>query len=633
MNKTPPQKHDPKAALLMPNHEVQPSGGYEPNHAAEFRNLGLFDNSTDPQMDLITSLISKTLGFPTVFFSQPGTNQKWFKLFFNIKSHDIDHETALPGQTNGAEDFLLIPDTQAEAQFASNPLVTNTPHIRSYAERIIRSATGFLLGSLCCIDYRPREFSQREIDCLNMFASLIEAKFQSRVAGEFVDLIHDQTPLQDLDILIDNDMFKLRCAALLKSHPEKRFTCIHISLPEERTVARTFGHEVHKELIAEIVRRVKLGLKDRGYIVGAGAYTGLVVFVTSTSQGGRDAGLAADLVNAIGQRIQTSTVIVSTPVLVGVAPLPEQDPPLEAGFLNAMTATDTVTSLIAGTRAVLFSEGMDRIAERRRQVAHALPLALAHDRLTLSYQPKIRLSDSRVRGAEALLRWNDKDLGHVSPLDAISTARDTGLLPELEHWVLRTACAQIRAWHIKGYDLGAVSVNLTTETLQRDGFVELIASLLQEFELPRHALEFEILESSIIDQMNIMVDRLQRLKDLGVKISLDDFGTGHSSLSYLHQLPIDTLKIDRSFVTDIVTDTQKGVLVRQIIEIGTNLGKTVVAEGVENIGQYLILRSYQCDMIQGYYFSRPLNIEDFNSLLRDRDGIIPPRALTDLLTA
>ena len=198
---------------------------------------------------------------------------------------------------------------------------------------------------------------------------------------------------------------------------------------------------------------------------------------------------------------------------------------------------------------------------------------------------------------------------------------------------MRTACAQIRAWHIKGYDLGAVSVNLTTETLQRDGFVELIASLLQEFELPRHALEFEILESSIIDQMNIMVDRLQRLKDLGVKISLDDFGTGHSSLSYLHQLPIDTLKIDRSFVTDIVTDTQKGVLVRQIIEIGTNLGKTVVAEGVENIGQYLILRSYQCDMIQGYYFSRPLNIEDFNSLLRDRDGLIPPRALTDLLTA
>ena len=633
MNQTPCQEHDPKPALLSPKHEDRSLGAYEVSQAAELRNLGLFESPTDPQLDLITSLVSKTLGFPTVFFSHPGTNQKWFKLFFNLKAYNADHEISASGQVKDAEDFLLIPDTQAETQFASNPLVTNTPHIRSYAERIIRSSAGFLLGSLCCVDYRPRTFGQRELDCLNMFASLIEATVQSRDAGEFVDLIHDQSPAQDLDILIDNDMFKLRCAALLKSHPEKRFTCVHINLPEERTVARTFGHEVHKELIAEIVRRVKLGLSDRGYIVGAGAYTGLVVFVTSTGQGDRDAGLAADLVNAIGQRIQTSTVIVSTPVLVGVAPLPEQDSPLEAGFLNAMTATDTVTSLVAGTRAVWFSEGMDRIAERRRQVAHALPLALAHDRLTLSYQPKIRLADSRVRGAEALLRWNDRDLGNVSPLDVISTARDTGLLPELEHWVLRTACAQIRAWHIKGFELGSVSVNLTTETLQREGFIELIAGLIQEFELPRHSLEFEILESSIIDQMNIMVNRLQRLKDLGVKISLDDFGTGHSSLSYLHQLPIDTLKIDRSFVTDIVTDTQKGVLVRQIIEIGTNLGKTVVAEGVENIGQYLILRSYQCDMIQGYYFSRPLTTEDFTSLLRDRDGIIPPRALTDLLTA
>ncbi|MCR9175625.1 MAG: EAL domain-containing protein [Alphaproteobacteria bacterium] len=633
MNETPPKKYGPTPAALTQSHDPRSSGGLKTNQALDLRSLGLFDSPTDPQIDLITALVSKTLGFPTVFFSRPGANQKWFKLFFNIKVWNRDEETDLPDQVYEKENFLLIPNTLIEARFASNPLVTNAPHIRSYAERVVRSPSGLLLGSLCCIDYRPRDFEQHELDCLNMFASLIEAKFQSRIAGEFVDLIQDQTPHQDLDILIDNDIFKVRCAALLESHPEKRFTCIHISMPEERTVARTFGHEVHKDLISEIVRRVKLGLRDRGYIVGAGAYTGLVAFATSAGPSDRNTGVAADLVNAIGQRIQTSTVIVSTPVLVGLAPLPEQDSPLEAGFLNAMTATETVTSLVAGTRAVFFSEGMDRIAERRRQVAHALPLALAHDTLTLSYQPKIRLSDSRVKGAEALLRWHDRRLGHVSPLDVISTARDTGLLPEVEHWVLRTACAQIRAWHIKGYELGPVSVNLTTETLQREGFVELIASLIQEFELPRHSLEFEILESSIIDQMNIMVDRLRCLKDLGVQISLDDFGTGHSSLSYLHQLPIDTLKIDRSFVTDIVTDTQKGVLVRQIIEIGTNLRKNVVAEGVENIGQYLILRSYQCDMIQGHYFSRPLNTEDFTSLLRDRAGIIPPRDLTDLLTA
>jgi EAL domain-containing protein (putative c-di-GMP-specific phosphodiesterase class I) len=244
-----------------------------------------------------------------------------------------------------------------------------------------------------------------------------------------------------------------------------------------------------------------------------------------------------------------------------------------------------------------------------------LRLAIARNQFTIHYQPRIDLTDGTLRGAEALLRWDHPEFGPVPPATFIPLAEDVGLIDEIGSWVLRQVCEQLVAWQAAGYGIGTVSVNVSVRQLKSHKLLDQVRFVLEYTGLPPQALELEVTEGIMIDDLDLVTDILSRFKDTGVTLALDDFGTGYSSMSYLRRLPIDALKIDQSFLGDIDRDGAARGIVLAIIVMAQALRKRVVAEGVETLEQANLLREWGCDQAQGFYFNPPLTAGELEEIM------------------
>jgi EAL domain-containing protein (putative c-di-GMP-specific phosphodiesterase class I) len=262
----------------------------------------------------------------------------------------------------------------------------------------------------------------------------------------------------------------------------------------------------------------------------------------------------------------------------------------------------------------LYTPALNATALERLALESSLRKALAHDELLLHYQPIFDVATRRVHGVEALLRWHHPELGLVPPAEFIPLAEVTGLILAIGPWVLRAACAQARAWQHLQPGL-RVAVNLSARQFQEAGLVGHVTDALADTGLDPRCLHLEITESSAMQNAQTAIQTLRELKALGVGLSIDDFGTGYSSLSYLKRFPIDTLKIDQSFIRDIGTDPDDAAIASAIIALAHTLKLTVVAEGVETADQLEFLTRHGCDRTQGYFFSRPLGVERCSELL------------------
>jgi EAL domain-containing protein (putative c-di-GMP-specific phosphodiesterase class I) len=251
----------------------------------------------------------------------------------------------------------------------------------------------------------------------------------------------------------------------------------------------------------------------------------------------------------------------------------------------------------------------------RLMLESRLRKALEHGEFAVHYQPKVSLADGAVVGVEALLRWFHPDLGLVPPAEFIPLAEETGLIVPIGAWVLRTACAQVYQWHGMGHAPLELAVNISARQFQEKDLVATIAAAVEESGLPAALLELELTESVIMRDASDAVRRLKELTSLGIRLAVDDFGTGHSSLGYLRAFPIASLKIDRSFIRDIDRDPNSAALAQAIIALASGLKLKVVAEGVETREQLELLRGFGCQELQGYLFSRPLPPEELLALL------------------
>ena len=244
--------------------------------------------------------------------------------------------------------------------------------------------------------------------------------------------------------------------------------------------------------------------------------------------------------------------------------------------------------------------------------------ALANEEFVVYYQPQIDSSSERVVGAEALVRWQHPSKGLVLPGEFISSLEDTGLIVPLGEWVLRTACMQNKAWQEAGLPPLHVAVNFSVRQLKQPDLVKMIARVLKETRLEPRYLELEITESIAMEDGNRAAEMLERLKEMGVRISIDDFGTGYSSLGYLKRFPIDTIKIDRTFVVDINAEADSAGIAAAIIAMATVINADVIAEGVETREQLRRLTELGCRVIQGFLFNKPMPAEEFAKILRQR---------------
>jgi len=243
--------------------------------------------------------------------------------------------------------------------------------------------------------------------------------------------------------------------------------------------------------------------------------------------------------------------------------------------------------------------------------------ALECKEFSLQYQAKQNLKSGAITGVEALLRWHNAELGQVSPAQLIPVAEETGLIVPIGKWVLRTACEQSAAWRREGLPPICMAVNLSPRQFADPELLDEIALVLRDTGLPAHLLELEITEGMVMHNPDRAIKLLRAVKEMGVRIAIDDFGTGFSSLSQLKSFPIDTLKVDRSFIRDVSTDPDDKAITEAIIAIAKKLSLNVVAEGVETQAQAAFLREHACDEMQGFLFSKPVSPEAFADLLRD----------------
>ncbi len=276
-------------------------------------------------------------------------------------------------------------------------------------------------------------------------------------------------------------------------------------------------------------------------------------------------------------------------------------------------------------RHEMFVAGMDTEAVQRWQLETDLRAALKHEEFQLYYQPIVSLRTQKIAGFEALVRWNSPSRGFVSPGDFIPLAEETGLIVPLGQWILRQACRQIRTWQERYPQISPLimSINLSSRQFTQPDLVKQIRAILDEEKITGDRVKLEITESMMMNDVETAITLLKRLKSLGLRLSIDDFGTGYSSLSYLHRFPIDTLKVDKSFVSRMEEgeDSDKYTqIVRTIITLGHNLDLDVIAEGVETAAQVKVLESLNCEYGQGYYFSRPLASEDAERLLTENQA-------------
>ena len=386
-----------------------------------------------------------------------------------------------------------------------------------------------------------------------------------------------------------------------------------LDLDRFKTINETLGHGAGDELLRTIASRLTTVLRAEDTVarLGGDEFLFLVPEIDDVEDVARVARkVLTDLDTALSVHGHELHVTAS----LGIAMFPLDGDDADTLIRNADTALSRAKEQ-GGNRYQLYAPAMNAIALRRLVLENSLRRGIEREELRLHYQPLVSLQDGTFVGVEALVRWQHPELGLVSPAEFIPLAEETGLIVPLTHWVLRTACTQMKEWHDAGLELMTVSVNVSAKRFGATNLPMAIAEALSSAGLDGRHLCLELTESVMMENVEETIATLLELKKLHVKISIDDFGTGYSSLSYLKRLPIDTLKIDQSFVRNTPADTDDAAIATLIISMAHSLNLSVVAEGVETEEQMHALRSQQCDVMQGYLVSRPVPGAEITKLL------------------
>ena len=401
------------------------------------------------------------------------------------------------------------------------------------------------------------------------------------------------------------------------SRTDKNLALLFIDLDGFKLVNDTLGHDVGDMLLKEAAKRLGTCVRTGDTVARLGGDEFTIIMPNLDDP--KNAPIVAQRVlDSLGRAFLLSghEAFVSGSIGITIYPDDAQD---ASDLLKNADAAMYRAKEEGKANYQFFTADMNEQVQERMVLKNGLTKALENQEFKLLYQPKLDLLSNRVTGAEALMRWESPELGLVSPVKFIPILEETGMVVEVGEWAIHTACKQHKAWLRQGLPPIKVAVNLSARQLRDPNFVDIVKSALKHNDLPPSAIEIEITESMLMSDATVIVAALEDLHDFGIHISMDDFGTGYSSLSYLKRFPIDTIKIDRSFVNDIHTSKDDAEIIHTIINMGHTLNRRIIAEGVEIVEQLNILKEYKCDEIQGYYFSKPLNADNFTDFVGGLD--------------
>ena len=389
-----------------------------------------------------------------------------------------------------------------------------------------------------------------------------------------------------------------------------------IDLDRFKTINDSFGHSVGDELLVEAGKRLRNSVRKSDLVSRLGGDE-FAVILTGIKGVGKVTRIAENMIQAFSDPFLIEQQHSHISASIGIAIYPTDGHDSEDLLKKADTAMYRAKDE-GRNRFIYFEEKMNSEAVARTTLERELRQALSHDQLILYYQPQLDVRTGKISGAEALLRWNHPVKGFISPAVFIPVAEEIGLIEEIGKKIIHDACIQYLALKNANLLLPRLAVNVSAYQLRNSEFVQNVKKILSTLAVPASVFEFEVTESLFLDKNSDTISMLDQLREIGALIAIDDFGTGYSSMASLKQLPVDILKIDKAFVDDIENDEESRLIARAIISLSHILGKIVVAEGVETAGQLELLREWECNVIQGYHFSRPLTAVQFIEFVQER---------------
>jgi len=390
---------------------------------------------------------------------------------------------------------------------------------------------------------------------------------------------------------------------------------LFLDLDRFKLVNDTLGHSVGDLLLKAVAERLQRCVRGGDMVARLGGDEFTIIIDRAKS---RDA--VARIAQTICDSIERpfsfagQEIFVSTSIGISIFPLDGDD----IGDLMKHADTAMFRAKELGCSYFFYESDMEAAVTRKMEIEADLRRSVSRDQIDVYYQPKADLVTNKIVGMEALVRWNHPHKGIICPQEFVPLAEETGIINEIGLWVMIAACLQVKEWAKQGYGAYSIAVNLSGVQLENGNIIHQVKHVLGETGIDPSLLELEITESTIMQHPERVIEVLKRLKEMGVKLSVDDFGTGYSSLNYLKRFPIDLLKIDAAFVRDVETDADDRAIIQSIIALAKSMRLKVVEEGVESLEQIELLRSMECDYIQGYYVGKPVGAEEFEDLVLNK---------------
>ncbi len=510
----------------------------------------------------------------------------------------------------GMDGFEVCQRLRANPRLAELPIVmiTALDDRDSRLRGIEAGADDFMSKPFDRAELRARV---RTITRLNRYRRLIETEEQLVYLANY-DML---TSLPNRNLLLE----RLRQTLTHACRSHQNVAILALDLDNFQMINDGVGHEVGDNMLREVAQRLTRTVSSMGATVARLSGDEFVVIFDTNNLVKEVSEMAQLMLDNISEQMTLSNHEVVITASIGISVYPSDGQDASVLLKNANTALARAKAAGKNTYQ-FFTTEMNKVALERLILENQLRKALTHNQLCLYYQPQIDSNTGHFVGMEALLRWQHPKLGLLSPVKFVPVAEEMGLIIPIGEWVLRTACQQNKAWQRAGFPPLRVSVNVSGRQIYPANLLQTVKDALTDSGLNPNYLELELTESMLISEEDNQKDSilavLNELKAMGVLIAIDDFGTGYSSLSYLKRFPVNTLKIDRSFIRDIGKNEDDAAITSAIIAMAHSLRLTVVAEGVENLEQLTFLQGQQCEIIQGYFFSPPISVEDMTHMLQ-----------------
>lgn len=401
---------------------------------------------------------------------------------------------------------------------------------------------------------------------------------------------------------------------------DKKAALIFIDLDNFKDINDTLGHNIGDEILKAVGKALSERVAGYGNVYRSGGDE-FSIIISCIEDIARIEAICNNIMSSFSETFNVDSNKVYATSSLGITIFPDDGNNMNVLMKNADISMHK-SKLEGKNRFTFFDEKIYNAMLRRALIEHQLREAINENELFINYQPIVDCNTGKVRGLEALIRWINKQLGFISPGEFISIAEDVGLIVPIGYWIFEKVAEKISEWKLKGYDIEMASVNVSSIQIRQPDFVETLKSILEKTKCKGEWINIEITEGTLITMTEQNLRVFNEIREMGMTISLDDFGTGYSSLNYLKNIRFDVLKIDKSLVDDMHTNANNKDIVDGIIQLAHKINLEVNAEGVELKEQVEALRDIDCDMIQGYYFSKPLMDEDFEKILRDKNGVL-----------